>query len=108
LAPVLARNTGPFPREAVRDLLGITRALYRAELSLPEEQRQPARLDRLLEIGKQYRLALELGGKCNPDTIGGRAARSWADTATVALGEVVAESDLVAKAVGATAQRLRR
>jgi hypothetical protein len=104
----LARNTDPFPREAVRDLLGITRALYRAELSLPEEQRQPPRLARLVEIGKQYRLALELGNKCAPDTIGGRAARSWADTATAALGEVVANSDLVATAVRATAKRLRR
>jgi len=108
LALGLARNTGPFPREAVRDLLGITRALYRAELALAEEQREPARLVRLVEIGKQYRLALELGNKCNPDTIGGRAARSWADTATAALGEVVAESDLVAKAVRATARRLMR
>jgi hypothetical protein len=106
LAPCLARNTGPFPREAVRDLLGITRALYRAELALPEAQRQPSRLDRLVEIGKQYRLALELGSRCNPDTMGGRAARSWAETATAALGEVVAESDWVAKAVRETARRL--
>jgi hypothetical protein len=103
----LARND-PFPREAVRDLLGITRALYRAELALPEEQRQPSRLDRLLTIGKQYRLALELGTQCEPDTCGGRAARLWADRATAALGEVVAESELVATAVRATARRLQR
>jgi Uma2 family endonuclease len=43
----------------VRDLLGITRALYRAELAadLPLAQ---SRCDQLAEIGKQYRLSLEL------------------------------------------------
>jgi hypothetical protein len=76
----MARNTEPFPREAVRDLLGITRALYRAAAS--ESHPDRTRLEKLTEIGKQYRLALELVIKCEPDTIGGRAARGWAETAT--------------------------
>jgi hypothetical protein len=96
----------PFPREIVRDLLGITRALYRAELAKPRPD--PSRRARLEEIGKQYRHALELG-KYEPDTMGGRAARRGAEEATRALGELVAESaELVAPAVAAAAERLRR
>jgi hypothetical protein len=51
----------PFPREVVRDLLGITRALYRAEIA--KLHADPGRRARLEEIGKQYRNALELGCK---------------------------------------------
>jgi hypothetical protein len=100
----LARHD-PLPREAVRDLLGITRALYRAERAKPGTSY--ARLEQLLEIGKQFRLALDLS-KYEPDTMGGRAARSWAEKATAALGEIVADSELMAPAVAATAERLRR
>ena len=66
--------TDPFPREAVRDLLGITRALYRAERA--KVSPDPSRMARLLEIGKQYRLGLDLGVKYEPDTMAGRAAKS--------------------------------
>jgi hypothetical protein len=108
LAQALARSMLPlpFPKEAVRDLLGITRALFRAERSKPTPD--PSRLARLEEIGKQYRLAIDMGGKCGPDTIGNRAARSWAEKATLALGEYVAMSDLMAPAVAATAKKLSR
>jgi hypothetical protein len=100
----LARHD-PFPKEAVRDLLGITRALYRAEKAMPALN--AARLEQLLEIGKQFRLALDLS-KFEPDTMGGRAARSWAEKATKALGQFVADSELMAPAVAATAARLGR
>jgi hypothetical protein len=72
----------PFPREAVRDLLGITRALYRAELAAPSPDR--GKLERLHQIGKEFRMALDLGAKYEPDTMAGRAARGWADQATAA------------------------
>jgi hypothetical protein len=49
----------PLPREIVRDLLGITRALYRAELAKASSDR--ARLERLLQIGQQYRQPLQRG-----------------------------------------------
>jgi hypothetical protein len=97
----------PFPRELVRDLLGIARALYRAERSksLPD----PSRLGRLEVIGRQYRRALEQGVRFEPDTLGGRAARRAAEEATAALGTLVGEtSDLIAPAVEASAKRLRR
>lgn len=95
----------PFPREVVRDLLGITRALYRAEKA--RSNLDAARLECLLEIGKQFRLALDLS-KYDPDTMGGRAARGWAEKATRALGQFVADSELMAPAVAATAARLGR
>jgi hypothetical protein len=93
-----------FPRDVVRDLLGITRALYRAERAKPNPDR--AHLDRLVVIGGQYRLALDLA-KHGPDTMGGRAALSWAEKATTALGDLVQESELIAEAVRATAGKLR-
>jgi len=97
----------PFPTEAVRDLLGITRALYRAELALPPPKADKARVDRLEKIGKQYRQALDLGTKCEPDTMGGRAAVSWAEKATAGLGEFVGEEMLVGPMVRATVARMR-
>lgn len=70
----------PFPREAVRDLLGITRALYRGEVAKPNPDR--THVERLFQIGQLYRTALEMGMKYAPDTIGGRAARAKAERAT--------------------------
>ena len=80
----------PLPRGIVRDLLGITRALYRAELALPPPRADRLRLERLTEIGQQLRRALELS-RGEPDTKGHRAAWSGAEQPTRALGEFVGE-----------------
>jgi hypothetical protein len=90
----------------VRDLLGITRALYRAELAadLPLVETRCARLQ---EIGKQYRLALQLA-ESGAGTMGSRAAWTWAEKATAALGEVVASSAELALMVRASAVKLSR
>jgi len=93
-------NRGPFPRETVRDLLGITRALYRAE-------RHPANLGRLEEIGKHFRLALELAAKCEQGTMGRRAAWGWAEKGANALGELVGDSMSIAPAVQASVAKFR-
>lgn len=94
----------PFPQEVVRDLLGITRALYRAEQA--KANPDPSRLARLEDVGRQYRQAIDLGRKCGPDTMGGRAAISWAERATEGLGQYVADCEPIA--VAASAARLRR
>lgn len=94
-----------FPREVVRDLLGITRALFRAERS--KSSPDPSALARLEDIGRRYRRALDMAGKHPPDTMGGRAALSWAMGATEDLGKYVADSEAIAP-VAATAARLRR
>jgi hypothetical protein len=96
----------PFPREVVRDLLGITRALFRAERAKPSPD--GASVERLRQIGVLYREAMEMGARYAADTMAGRAARGKAERATAALGEFVAESELMAPAVAATAERLRR
>jgi hypothetical protein len=94
------------PRECVRDLLGITRALYRAELALPPPRADALRLDRLEEIGRMYRDALELS-RGEPDTMGHRAAWGWAEKATAALCEFVGDEMRVAPVVKAAAAKLR-
>jgi hypothetical protein len=95
----------PLPRGVVRDLLGITRALYRAELALPPPRSDRLRLDRLEEIGKYFRRALDLsGGK--PDTMGHRAAWNWAERATQALGEFVGDDLRLGEVLRASAVKL--
>jgi hypothetical protein len=49
----------PLPRETVRDLLGITRALYRATLA--NDPRDVVKLQALVDIGRDYRVALKKG-----------------------------------------------
>jgi hypothetical protein len=63
----------PYPREVVRDLLGITRALYRAERlrAMPD----PLRLARFEEADRQYRESLEAGMKYGADTLSEGAQR---------------------------------
>lgn len=85
------------PRGVVRDLLGITRALYRAELAAGGN---PVRLQSLVDIGGMLRTALELS-TVEPDTIGHRAAWGWAGKATAALGDYVVAGDAPALALGA-------
>jgi hypothetical protein len=96
----------PFPREVVRDLLGMARALYRSEVAKTLVGR--GRVEQLLQICLLYKKALDLGTHYAPDTIAGRAARIKAERATAALGAFVAESELMVPAVAATAERLRR
>jgi hypothetical protein len=62
------RNRTALPRDVVRDLLGITRALYRAKLA---GARDPRRLVQLEDIGRTYQRALDLA-RAGPDTMGGR------------------------------------
>lgn len=80
---MLSRRDQPFPREQVRDVLGICRALYRAERASAHPS--PVRLQRLARIGDDLRVALELA-EAGPDTVGHRAAWQRAEDAVRALG----------------------
>jgi hypothetical protein len=71
------------PLETVRDLLGIARVLYRSAKSDPATPAE--RLAALEHIGKELRAAIDLARKCEPDTLGHRAAWSRADKATQQL-----------------------
>ena len=92
------------PLGVVRDLLGIVRAVYRAEQRKPAPE--PGRLAALVTIGEQLSLALELGQGA-PDTMGGRAAWGWAGKAGDALSALAADLELE-PAVRATLERLKR
>jgi hypothetical protein len=98
------RHKDSVPLPVVRDLLGITRALYRAELAQPQPDVRV--LQTLERIGELLRLALDLG-KGQPDTLGMRAAWNWAEQACDALGALVADLELE-PAVRATVARLKR
>lgn len=95
----------PFPAALVRDLLGIVRAMYRAELSMPA--RDTRTLEALQQIGQELRMALDLG-RSQPGSMGYRAAWTWAEQATAKLGAVIADKQPLAPVVRATALRLRR
>jgi len=92
------------PLAIIRDLLGITRALYRAELAAaPRDSRK---LEALMQIGQELRLALDMG-KNAPGSMGAVAAWSWAEQATFKLGEIVSDMP-VAPAVRASVTRMKR
>jgi hypothetical protein len=83
------RQTEQLPREVVRDLLGIARALYatrKADGAAPDE------LAKLAAAGALFVDALKLS-KTQPDTVGHRAAWAKADRATAALLEVLVSCD---------------
>lgn len=97
-------NRDRLPRGVVRDLLGITRALYRSELAAGGN---PVRLQLLADVGKQLRDALELS-RVKPDTMGHRAAWMWAEKGAAALGEFVgANETTLATVLRASSAKLR-
>jgi hypothetical protein len=89
----------PFPHEAVRDLIGIARAMYLVE-------QDKTRRAELAELGKQLRDATELARRAPPDSLGGKAAMKRAEEATDRLCAIVAGD--VLKLVHAAAGRVRR
>ncbi len=78
--------TAPFPQATVRDLLGITRALYRAELAAIPLRLRGERINRLEAIGKTLREALDLATRCERGTMGRRAAWDKAERVTADFG----------------------
>jgi hypothetical protein len=97
----------PYPRvpfEAVRDLLGITRALYR--ITRIDDPRDAERLRALEDVGRTLREVLA-AATTHPGTIAHQNAWTSAERATKALGELVASTPL-APLVAATGLRIAR
>jgi hypothetical protein len=94
-----------FPLEAVRDLLGITRALYRAER---DGAGDPVRLQELVEIGEAYRTALDLARRGGPQSLGGSAAWEWAERATERLCALVGDETKAGPMILAAAGQVKR
>lgn len=101
-------NWNPYPRlpaGAVRDLLGITRALYRATLA--EDPRDVVRLQALADIGRALRSALRASA-AHPGTLAHLQAWAVAEEATKALGELVGEAMPLGPLISATARCVKR
>lgn len=93
------------PRDTIRDLLGIARALYVVRDNQGAGQTE---LDRIREVSACLIDALELS-RTAPDTFGHRAAWSKAERATATLSELLLTHDeSTQRLVGAQAERLRR
>jgi hypothetical protein len=92
------------PLEAVRDLLGIARAMYAAA----KRQGASADVEELAEIGKKLKLALDLAKKAGPDSIGHRAAWDHAEVACSRLIRLISATTPAAPIVEAATVRIRR
>jgi len=99
----MPRQDQRLPVGIVRDLLAITRTLYRSARAagdLPQVQE-------LEEIGKRLGLALELA-QAKPGTLGHRAAWQHSEAALERLGGVVGSEATVTELLAAVADGLRK
>ena len=98
-----ARQADPFPFEAVRDLLGILRALYAAAQA---EGGSAARLSAIRRIGSELRAATDLALEHEPGTLGYGAAWRRAERATQMLADVVDCTTPIEPTLEAAARRV--
>lgn len=101
----LVPRSDPLPLEAVRDLLGIARALYAAQ---KREFASRQTLDELAAIGKALVNALRLAQKSSPDTLAHRAAWIQAEDACTRLVHIISLQTPAAAIVEAAVVRVRR
>jgi hypothetical protein len=83
--PVITLRDNPFPFEAVRDLLGVVRAMY----VWAEGAKRARDAEKLVAIGRMLREALALAVQHQPGTLGHGAAWQKSDRAVEQLGLVV-------------------
>lgn len=101
---MLTPRESAFPFEAVRDLLGILRAMYAAERDGAQNQ---ARLAAIATVALELKQALELAWEHQPGTLGHAAAWHRAEEATRALGHVVDVTTPLEPTLAAAARRIR-
>lgn len=83
---MVPRRREPFPFEAVRDLLGVVRAIYAAAKDAGAGRAELARITR---VGKALSDAIDLAASTREGTIGHDAAWRRAEDATRKVGELV-------------------
>lgn len=93
------------PLGAVRDLLGITRALYRAALA--ESPCNDDRLETIEGIGRTLRAILR-AARAHPGTIAHLDAWVAAERVIKALEDLVGDSTPLAPLIASTARRFSR
>lgn len=101
---MLTIRQDPFPFEAVRDLIGILRALYSAEHAARGRTR---RVRAITRIGRELRAAVDLALEHEPGTLGHAAAWARAEHATAELGELVDATTPLSETLAAAARRVR-
>lgn len=101
---MLSPRRDPFPFEAVRDLLGILRAMYAAARARGGAERQLAAIRR---VGDDLRAAVDLALEHEPGTLGHAAAWQRAERATAALADLVDCSTPLEPTLTAAARRIR-
>lgn len=84
-AAVITLRDNPFPFEAVRDLLGVVRAMY----AWARGAGRVRDAEKLVGIGRMLREALALAVQHQPGTLGHGAAWQKADSAVERLGQLV-------------------
>jgi hypothetical protein len=99
-----APRSSPFPFEAVRDLLGILRALYAADKALGASSR---RLSAIQAVAMELRKAMDLASEHGPGTLGHSAAWSRAERATYRLADLVDVTTPVEPVLKAAGERVR-
>ena len=99
-----APRPDPFPFEAVRDLLGILRALYAADKTKRGGER---RLSAIREIAMELRRATDLAMEYEPNTLGHSAAWERAETATYRMADLVDVTTPLEPMLKAAGQRVR-
>ena len=95
-----APRADPFPFEAVRDLLGILRAMYAADKAAGAGARRLAAVE---EVARELRRAVDLALEYGPGTLGHAAAWERAETATsrlVDLADVTTPIEPTLRAAG--------
>jgi hypothetical protein len=92
-----------FPFEAVRDLIGILRALYAAERGA---RARPVRVAEIARIGRELRIAVDLALAHGAGTLGHAAAWGRAERATAALGDLVDCTTPLSPTLAAAARRV--
>src|SRR5262245_58286599 len=95
-------RSDPFPFEAVRDLLGVLRALY---ATTPKEHREIRR--KIAGVAGQLRIATEMAQKHDPGTTDFSAAWKRAEEATLHLGDLVAFMARADELVRVAGERVR-
>lgn len=75
-----------FPLEAVRDLLGIVRALYGSRRAARAGRHE---LERIARVGKELADAIDLAATARPGSVGYRAACAHAEHAALDAGGLI-------------------
>jgi hypothetical protein len=83
---VISGREEPFPATAVRDLIGIVRAMYVAAKQAGAGKNELLRIER---VGRDLGAALELAQRSSPGTIGYSAAWKRAEDAALRAGDLV-------------------